>query len=1465
MKVDKPNIDSFGENPSLAQDSVASSSYVPFGSKCDARPHTGFAQEAPVRHRNRSYSLRRAFFSHKLQHDHAVPAEALVAGSSSSEGTFPLEDRLEKKAQANVLTLPSSELDEEAVWPPPPETYGFTRNVRHRLWATHLTALWQNAQRQFTHMLSFLLHHLKPQHVPAVSTSGRHITLGQKTPLIDHSTGQPFIDNTIRSNKYTWWTFFPRQLYAQFSKLANIYFLCVSILQLIPGLSTTGTYTTIVPLMFFVGISMAKEGYEDRRRHRLDKAENTGTAIVLDIADSSLEVMRGGKDVLKRQLDAYPLRHKKWHEIQVGDVVQLGRDDPVPADLVLLQSSNGNGIAYVETTALDGETNLKSKVVLPKFSQLGAMVQEPNEQFPQAPSEAVDENINLSNHRSSLEQGTTSHRQQGILNVLQGSEHRESMNAHHENEIRQEWTNVLGTLDSSISVMVESPNLNLYNFNGKVVIKGEDFSLTNSEVVYRGSILRNTSQVLGLVIYSGEECKIRMNASKNVRVKAPRLQGAVNKVILMIVVFVLSLAIGNTVAYQLWKPLEKNSWYLTDASVSLIPIFVSFIIIFNTMIPLSLYVSLEIVKVFQMFLMQTDLEMFDPISNTPMESRTTTINEELGQVKYILSDKTGTLTNNSMHFRKMSVLGLELMHGPTSQPNAECYSHVESLASPAYTRTQELVSYVHAYPDTAYAKVISTFLLSMALCHTVIPEVKSDGSIGYQATSPDEAALVAAAEDMGYILIDRRGQSVTIKRQSIDPGAEPTREIYHVLDVIEFSSERKRMSVVVKTPQGRICLFCKGADSAIAQLLRLSTLANDKAQEVTKRSNLRKSIEAEEYVRRSVDIASRRPSAGRSSFGVERLSLSNMGRPSFGAKRPGAYIPLEEPLSRELPMAHGRVSLHNVTRASSSQARTSRDFGNTSEELAPRFGFIPSDEVVLTNCLQHVHNFATEGLRTLLYGHRWMSVVEYAAWKKKYREASTSLVDRQAKIERAAEEIEHSLELTGASAIEDKLQDGVPETIDLLRRANIKIAMLTGDKSETAINVGRASNLILSHSHLTVLDDKAPGPLSIVLAETIRTLSTSDPLVSHSTMVIDGGTLSTITSSIALTSQFVHLFAELTSTCICTRLSPSQKAELVTLLRQAQPHATTLAIGDGSNDIAMIREAYIGIGITAAKEGLQAARTADYTIAQFRFLANLLLVHGRWNYVRTCKYVLGTFWKEMLFYMTQAWWQIHCGWTGTSLYESWSLTVFNTLFTSLPVIFLGIFEQDYTKQVLLRHPELYYYGQQSRGFNVKIYLIWTTTAIVESAMLSFSLIALYAPTTGNTTTSSMLQSSSSDLFALGTLSFTACIVVIATKLQFIEIGNKTWIAAIAIGLSVGGWAIWNLVLAGVYSNNSVYDVKDGLYKRWGMEVAWWLVLLLVVAEIWLFELLVLGVRGWLKGRELSSRSLEGVRNYDEDE
>lgn len=1382
---------------------------------------------------------------------------------------------------------------------------------------------------------------------------GRKIEVDMAAPpvQVDERTSKPYCSNLVTSALYTPYDFFPRQIVVQFSKLANLYFLFVSILQMIPSWSATGNYTTIVPLMVFVLISMTREGVEDWSRSRNDKEENN-------------------REVLVAEPGGYAT--KKWKDLRVGDVVRVLQNEWVPADIVLLHTSGARGQCFVETLALDGETTLKTREV----------------------PTALQEHFRVENAPTA----------RGMCTV-------------------------------------EDPNLDLYNFEGAFALPDAHIvPLTNGNILYRGSALRNTASVQGLVVFTGKETKMQLNASKNSRTKKPKLQGKVNNTVIFLAAFVLLISGFSTLAAErIQASRGSHYWYLQGAEVTRTQNMMGYIIMFNTLIPLSLYVSMEICKLIQRFFMQNDIDMYDPINDVKCSVQTASLNEELGQVSYIFSDKTGTLTDNVMLFRKVSICGVPWIHDldlyfddneegylfhkvrsqqvdlnaeelhilervarlprksfggrvsnaartsttnpilqqlrlppppkpglsraarrslaratedpkgwdrsrpsalsdeeeidlndmspeesfdgdaiayhpepspqyvpqaasppytprasvdprvaqsiahldaksdivastttltsprrrdrtprlvmdertseasahygerarpsvqfstaprpsnaqshasrtsrmshlsvPSTQPRASTASNWHSTANPRKEQrtpsTLALLEYLQTHPTAPYAEHARFFLLVLALCHTASPDVDlNNGAMGseieqldYQAASPDELALVSAARDLGFMLIDRQLDAITLRTYPDGLDAQPRDDVYRVLETIPFTSTRKRMSVVVQLPDGRIFLLTKGADNVIIERLKKSllALAEQKQSSLYRETHMRRSAEAE------LALAHRE-------VGNQRQSLESI------LQRTSTDLAIQE--SGRRSMQHGFAPRPSTATAHSGRSGRSEKADQTYEM---------SEAQALKRTLEQIDEFSTEGLRTLMYGHRQLTAAEYHSWKREFDAAKTSVTDRQKKVDAVGGQIECELTVTGATGIEDKLQQGVPEAIEKLRRANIHLWMLTGDKRETAVNIGFSCRLIKDYS--TVISLGIDDNLEAKIIASLEEMDSNS--IAHSVVVVDGQTLSKVEADAVLMSLFVDLGLRADSVILC-RASPVQKANIVASVRAREPKKTMLAIGDGANDIAMIQAADVGVGI-AGREGLQAARSSDFSIGQFRFLLKLLLVHGRWNYVRTCEYVLATFHKEFMFYMSQLIFQRNTLFTGTSLFESWSISMYNTLFTSLPVIALGTMTQDLGPTVLLAVPELYQLGQANKAFGLRLLIRALVLAMLQCVMCNFLAYEFYGKDYGV---------KDNTLYPLGVTVYASVVAVVNLKVHFVTMVHYiTAISILSAVISCGGYLLWNVLIGLVYiiDPGKTYFVAREFWNLLGTELVFWATVFLCMVIGYLFELIL---------------------------
>lgn len=876
-------------------------------------------------------------------------------------------------------------------------------------------------------------------------------------------------------------------------------------------------------------------------------------------------------DLINRARRTQGARFKKdtWKDLQVGDFVRIYNDDELPADIIILSTSDPDGACYVETKNLDGETNLKVRQAL----RCGRPMK----------------------HARDCER-------------------------------------------AEFRIESEAPHPNLYKYNGAIHWQQPVPGLPDDEpekmtepitidnLLLRGCHLRNTEWILGVVVFTGHDTRIMMNAgitpSKRARIAREMNFNVVCNFGILIIMCLIA-AIGNGVA---WAKTDASLHFFEYESIGgSAPMsgFITFwaaIILFQNLVPISLYITLEIVRTLQAVFIFSDAKMYYEPIDQPCIPKSWNISDDVGQIEYIFSDKTGTLTQNVMEFKKATING---------QPYGEAYTeaqagmqkrmgvdvekeaariHAEIAA--AKVRSLEGLRKIHDNPylhDDALTFVapdfvsdlagehgqeqqsaIEGFMLALALCHTVIAE-KTPGDppkMTFKAQSPDEEALVATARDMGFTVLGHSGDGINLNVM----GEE---RHYPILNTIEFNSTRKRMSSIVRMPDGRIVMFCKGADSVIYARLKRGE---------------------------------------------------------------------QQQLRRETA--------------------------------------------------EHLEMFAREGLRTLCIAQKELTEEQYREWKKEHDVAASALENRDEKLEHVAELIEQDLYLLGGTAIEDRLQDGVPDTIALLAKAGIKLWVLTGDKVETAINIGFSCNLLnndMELIHLRVDEDESGEAQDEAFLEDVKKqldqnleffgLTGSDedlaaakkshepPGPTHG-IIIDGFTLRWALND-SLKQKFLLLCKQCRSV-LCCRVSPAQKAAVVAMVKNGLD-VMTLSIGDGANDVAMIQEADVGVGI-AGLEGRQAAMSSDYAVAQFRYLQRLLLVHGRWSYRRLAESISNFFYKNMIWTFAIFWYEIFCDFDMTYLFDYTYILMFNLFFTSVPVTIMGVLDQDVSDTVSLAVPELYRRG-----------------------------------------------------------------------------------------------------------------------------------------------------------------------------
>ncbi|XP_047333855.1 phospholipid-transporting ATPase 1-like isoform X2 [Impatiens glandulifera] len=1044
-----------------------------------------------------------------------------------------------------------------------------------------------------------------------------------------------FSGNEIRTSKYTCINFLPKNLFIQFHRVAYLYFLVIAALNQLPPLAVFGRTVSLFPLLFVLCVTAIKDGYEDWRRHRSDHNENNRESLVL----------QSGK-----------YQSKQWKKMRAGEVVKIYANETIPCDIVLMGTSDPNGISYIQTMNLDGESNLKTRYA---------------------------------------RQETTS------MLLLEG-----------------------GTSISGL-IRCEIPNRNIYEFTANMEFNEQRFPLTQSNIILRGCQLKNTEWVIGVAVYAGQDTKAMMNSAMSPS-KRSRLESYMNRETLWLSVFLFTMCLVVALGMGLWLqrhkeqlddlPYYRKSYYgkgLRRYRYYGIPMetffsFLSSVIVFQIMIPISLYITMELVRLGQSYFMIGDKYMYDSGSDSRFQCRSLNINEDLGQIRYVFSDKTGTLTENKMEFRRASLYGKNYSNSFLQDAGLLDVDPFETNPNRQPPRRWRLKSEVPVdsellallHEDIARDERIAAheFFLTLAACNTVIPILSGtlssdclsdqlldiEAAIDYQGESPDEQALVTAASAYGYTLFERTSGHI-----AIDVNGERLR--LDVLGLHEFDSVRKRMSVVIRFPNGSVKVLVKGADTSMLCI----------------------------------------------------LSMDN-----------------------------------------------------------------ERDELVRQTTESHLTEYSSEGLRTLVIASRDLTDAELEKWQVMYEDASTSLTDRSSKLRQTAALVECDLHLLGATAIEDKLQEGVPEAIESLRQAGIKVWVLTGDKQETAISIGLSCKLLTADMQQIIINGTSEVECRNLLLEAMVKYDDKSPDAGSATplaLIIDGNSLVYILEK-DLESE---LFALATSckVVICCRVAPLQKAGIVDLVK-SRTDDMTLAIGDGANDVSMIQMADVGIGI-CGQEGRQAVMASDFAMGQFHFLKRLLLVHGHWNYQRIGYLVLYNFYRNAVFVLMLFWYVLTTAFSTTSALTDWSSVLYSVIYTSIPTMVVGILDKDLSHKTLLQYPKLYGAGHRQESYNM--YLFWIT--MLDT--LWQSLVLFYIPLI-------TYKDSTIDIWSIGSL-WTIAVVILVNMHLAMDIQRWLLLTHVAV------WGSIVITYACVVALDSIPLLPNyGTIYQLAKSPTYWISILLIV-------------------------------------
>ncbi|KAL7717706.1 Phospholipid-transporting ATPase [Entamoeba marina] len=860
--------------------------------------------------------------------------------------------------------------------------------------------------------------------------------------------------NKVENNRYTYLNYVPKCLFNQFKYFYNLYFLLTALSQFIPVLQVGYRFTYTLPLAFVVILAMAKDAYDDLRIRIRDKQTN----------------------------------HQFFSKLKNGEILPVKAkdivvDERVPADCIILKSTEESGSIFIRTDQLDGETDWKLR-------------------------RAVGETQKID----------------------------------------------ISQLDiTRMELSVEPPHTDVYSFQGTIQIGNDEklYTLNVENTAWANTVVAS-DEMYALVIYTGIDTRLSRNRKQTVNVKRGKTEAEVNTLSKILFSFLLGLSIFMIIPDLFDHP----SWFI-------LVYLTRYLILFSSIIPISMRVNLDIAKLVYAYFISNDKDI------AGAEVRNSTLPEELGRIDFVLSDKTGTLTKNEMTFQVLCT--------QTETIRSSGFSDIKDYIRESVHSTEKHTLIKKRNNE----KFIMRCVQSMALCHNVTPSFNEDGEKYYQASSPDEVALVKFAESVGVSLEERTYKKIVLSITGINE-----KVTYEILNVFPFSSTTKRMGIIVKSEENEIFFLMKGADNIMAKL-------------------------------------------------------------------------------------------------------------------------IVDNEWLGEEC----NNLAREGLRTLVFGSRKMSNAEYEEFSNRYDNASTLMTGRDEAMQNIVESIEHDLNALCITGVEDELQDDVQMTLEMLKQANIRVWMLTGDKVETATCIAKSTKLVdIDQEIIPFFANDVQTALNIIIDNSNG--------ISTKALIVDGGTLSLMLKE--MPKEFIE-FALKAQCVVCCRCLPSQKADIVRLVKKSG--LRTCSIGDGGNDVSMIQEADVGLGIEG-KEGKQASMAADFSIKQFSHMLKLLLWHGRNSYIRTADLSLFIMHRGTIISIMQAVFSMVFFFTPITLFTGILLVGYSTFYTMTPVFSLVLDERIGLNDVM-QFPVLYEELQRGKKLSANTFFAWMFVSILQGSTIMLLTMILF--------------------------------------------------------------------------------------------------------------------------------------------